>query len=70
MKWLMGFVIGILAALAECAVVGLIVMLGFKYVHKDVSSVPALGFWACYFGAFAVVTILRSASPSKKGSGE
>lgn len=40
--------------------VALLVMLGFKYLHHDVSSVPAIGYWAAFFPTAAVVAIGRS----------
>lgn len=42
---------------AATFVVGLLVMLGAQYLHHDVNSIPALGYWASYFSSAALVAL-------------
>jgi hypothetical protein len=49
-----------IASILMSFLIGWIVMLGFKYLHHDVRSVPAIGYWAAFFPTAAVVAIGRS----------
>lgn len=60
MKLFIAFASGALAAFIQAAIVGAVTMLGFQYLHHDVHSIPPLGFWACYFSSFAVMTIVNT----------
>jgi hypothetical protein len=44
-------------AVVSAFLMGYLVMLGFKYLHHDIRSVPPIGYWAAYFPTAAIVGV-------------